>query len=526
MMYSTNDWLAALSSRAIHHKLVITLSYMGFIIILLVILGLNSVTVAAQQPIQWVHDQQVPDYLDDTFTPYLLADQNHTVHVFANQWVGDEDRQLAIVYRQWNLAGGWTKPVDVLLSPDGEAQILGAFLDSAGLIHVAFWGGAERTASIYYSSAPAANADHSPAWSVPALVGEGALSPSSGALAGDEKGNLVIIYTGNSNGNGVYAIHSTDTGQSWSEPIPIFLTYNPEQIPFSLRLNLGYAGGLHATWNVVDSKGVDVSSHYARYDVAQGRWSDPVTLETRIDKEGYFGPSYPVLVDNGESIVVMYNSGSSLEGGSVALGRPVQRVRLSNDGGQTWGDPLQPFPHHLGRSGEHALVVDSNNVVHTLFVQRIESLVNGKYNIVAGIWHSTFEGNRWSDPDRIITTLAPHDVRAVISQGNILLVVWREDPGSGQHGIWYSYTTLNAPELAMVPLPTVSATPTATPLPTATPVIHTPTPSPRHFIVSTENTSFNVNNNPADPFIVGVVLVVLVLIGIVIVYQLSHSRRY
>ncbi|MCK7501740.1 MAG: hypothetical protein MZW92_75900 [Comamonadaceae bacterium] len=60
----------------------------------------------------------------------------------------------------------------------------------------------------------------------------------------------------------------------------------------------------------------------------------------------------------------------------------------------------------------------------------------------------------WTNPDRFVSTVPAHDVRAVVSQGNVLLVVWREDLGVGQNGIWYSYSVLDVPELSVVPLAT------------------------------------------------------------------------
>ena len=77
-------------------------------------IGAGIGAVQAQQPIHWSPVQQVPGYLDDTLPPYMVADQNRTIHAFASQWVGeDEERQKAIVYRQWTEADGWTNPIDV-----------------------------------------------------------------------------------------------------------------------------------------------------------------------------------------------------------------------------------------------------------------------------------------------------------------------------------------------------------------------------------------------------------------------------
>ncbi len=480
----------------------------------------------AQAPNQWSLDEQVPEYPNDTFTPFLIADRNRTVHAFTNQWVGDDERQLAIVYRQWSLHSGWSAPIDILLSPAGEARIQSAYLDSTGIIHLIFWGGDERNANIFYTSVPAANANSAAAWSRLQLVAEDAINPDSAALSGDGSGHLAIIYSGNRQGIGVYALQSTDAGQSWSEATPLYLTYDTELLPFSLRLFAGPADRIHATWNVVTNRGVDISLHYAALSLGDGHWSEPKTLAERtIEDESYFGPSFPVIAASGAEVIVMYNSGKQAAGGPVAIGRPVQTVSLSADGGENWFEPMQPFQKHLGRSGEHSLVVDSTGVVHALFTQRIENLVDGKYTIIGGIWHSEWRNGRWSEPDRFTTTVSPHDVRAVVSQGNVLLVTWREDPGAGQHGIWYSFTTLDAPEQPLAPLAAAPVVAPATPSPVVTPP--SPTPTARYRPVSPEGRfgEPGLAANPAIPILLGVAPVAIIILGLLLT-QLLQAKRH
>jgi hypothetical protein len=483
-------------------------------------MGVGHLTAAAQAPNEWLPVRQVPEYLDDTFTPYMVADRSGIVHTFANQWADDDQRLLAIVYRQWTRAGGWTSPVDILLSPAGEARICGAFVDQAGMMHLTFWGGDAQRANIYYSQAPALIADSARSWSAPQLVGKNANSPSSCALVGDEQGNLVLIYSGYLDGNGVYATQTDDGGSSWSDPISILLTYDPELVPYSLQLVMGPSEQVHAAWNVVTSLGVDMSLHYARLDLASGAWSESITLEEREDEnEQYFGPSYPSIVHNGQDVVVMYNSGNPATDGPVDYGRPVQRVRVSSDDGRTWRAPITPFPRHQGRSGEHSLAVDSSGVVHALFVQRIEQWVGGEYTVISGMWHSELRGGQWSEPDRFTSPFSPHDVRAVISQGNVLLATWRQDPGEGQNGVWYSYTLLDAPALPVVPLPSPSAAPTLTPPGS------TPTPLPWPAAGSQAGMPGRLAADPAVPLVLGLVPVVLLVAGIILVRQFHFLRR-
>ena len=86
--------------------------------LLMSVVFLANFAVQAQPVYQWNPDKKIPGYLKGTFTPFLLADQNRTVHAFANQWAGyGSGRRQAIFYRQWTLSGGWTRPIAHGTSP-------------------------------------------------------------------------------------------------------------------------------------------------------------------------------------------------------------------------------------------------------------------------------------------------------------------------------------------------------------------------------------------------------------------------
>ena len=394
---------------------------------------ISSVLAQVNQP-GWMVPQQVPGYLDDTYTPFLLSDNNRTVHAFANQWVGTGDRQLAIVYRKWTLEGGWTSPVDVILWPNGEIIIQGAFLDKDGMLNMIFWGGKDAVGNLYYSSAPVALAEQSPAWSQPKVIGPNAIYPASAKLQGDGDGNLVAIYSSNFDEKGVYSVQSSDGGESWTEPTPIYLTEDSAYIPYSIQMIADSANQMHAAWNVVDSVGNDISLHYARLNSETGIWSEATLLDERVNLGEFFGPSFPSIAANGTEIVILYNSGNPNANSAIGLGRPVQMAQISRDGGDSWSGATQPFPKFQGRSGESTLAVDSNGVVHAIFIQRIDRTIDGQYVPIGGIWHSEYLDNHWTEPERIPLPFAAHDVRSVISQGNVLLAAWHADPGIGELG--------------------------------------------------------------------------------------------
>lgn len=496
----------------------------GILLLILGLAGLLVVPVKAEPAAGWVPDARVPGYLDDTFTPILVADRNRTVHAFASQWVENDGRRKAVVYRQWTMKGGWTRPVDILLAPRGDVMVLGVYLDASDVMHLLITYPENNIRGLYYAFAPAEKAASAGAWSLPIRLG-GPLALESAAIAGADGGHLVVIYSGSASGNGVYALTSSDSGRNWSAQTAVYLTYDTDLIPNALRLVTGKNEQIRAAWNVVTSLGVDKLLFYDGYDVQDAAWSNPIQLDRQLEIQDYFGPSFPAMVDTGKQVVIMYNGGNPFTDRPVEPGRPVQQVFVSSDEGETWNGPTVPFPYHLGRSGEHALELDGAGIPHALFVQRIESRSEqGQYIITAGIWHSSFEAKTWTKPERFVTTFAPHDLHAVVSQGNVLLVTWREDPGRGEQGIWFSYLVLDLPELPVIPLSTVQPEAGIQPTMTGVPDLSTPTPIPVG-LLNVSSPSAGWRSNPGFALFAGVLPVFFLLIAIIAAARFFSARR-
>jgi hypothetical protein len=427
--------------------------FAGLLVILFTWAFLSGTSAWAQGLNQWSPQQQIPGYKPVTLPPYLIADQNHTIHAFAAQQVGDEGNQIGIIYSQWTLEQGWTFPVDILLSPfKNRALMLAGFLDQRDIMHVIFFGGDNTGANIYYSRAPAVYAGRASAWSAPSIIGEGALTPENGALAGDDEGNLVILFSGNQHGNGLYAVYSGDGGDTWSDPTPIFLTGNDQLWPADSKIYLSQSGQLYTVWSTYNIAGQGVAVYFARLDLGQRHWSDPLQLATGTG----LGVSLPNVIEyESEVLVVYYNS----------RGNGLWLIR-SGDNGQTWTQPVRIAPTHIGRNGAASFAVDSNDILHMFFGGRIPG--RGGPDI-HGMWHTAYQDGpiRGLEPvvaGPLIHDLVgdkgfdPFDAHAVISQGNVLVVTWRTDPGQGTNGVWYSSEILNSPE---IPLETLSPSPSS-----------------------------------------------------------------
>jgi hypothetical protein len=127
------------------------LRVLTLVMLVLWLTGAQPTPAAAQSIIRWSTPQRIPGYFDKTTPPYMVVDQNRTVHAMTSQKY--PDGEVVIFYNRWTLEGGWTKPVDVLISPVYEARLMGVVLDKAGILHVLFFGGNDNGALMYYASA-------------------------------------------------------------------------------------------------------------------------------------------------------------------------------------------------------------------------------------------------------------------------------------------------------------------------------------------------------------------------------------
>jgi hypothetical protein len=479
--------------------------------------------IASAQGLQnWSPQQRIPGYSNDTEPPFLIADQNHVVHAFTSQWITTNvgQSEFAIIYSRWTLDQGWTKPNDIILSPyKHAAQILSVFLDQAGVFHLVFFGGDNTGASIYYSKASALNVDQASAWSTPVEVGEGAQSPGSAAIVGDDKGRLIIIYGGIRDGNGVYVSSSTDGGFTWSTPGLIFLAQNDQPVIYNLQMYLGQSGWLHAIWNDLDIGGQGRSIYYVRTKIADIYWSEPIKL---ADAQSGYGVLTPEIIEYQNVVFALFNR------------TPKIVMRLSNDDGGTWADPVVPFESHIGVNGTLSLVVDGDNELNLFFGQRIPGSQD-----IHGMWHSIWQNNNWSVPEPVVSgprmmtgnnqSFDPFNARAV-SLDNTLLVTWRTDPGNGvtnENGVWYSYKSIGSgrsiDQLSKTSQP-ISTTLSQSATPNTPPgsVAENPYISPSG---NSNSSFFNGFANFSDPLSavgLGIVPVMLVIIGIIIVTRRSH----
>jgi hypothetical protein len=402
-----------------------------------------------QQGSTWSVPQTIPGYDPATISPILIADQNRTVHAFSTQWINNpgEAPIRTIVYNQWTLENGWTNPLDIILSPNREARLTDVYLDKNGIFHLTFYGGDNTKANIYYTKAPAVLAADSRAWSVPVIVGEDASDPEGAAIVENKEGAIIIVYNGRKLGNGLYVVTSKDGGENWSNPTPMFFAQSDRPNISRLDVMESKSGKLHAVWGLYSEGGQGRGIYYAGSDDGI-QWSEPFQLASTEDG---LGSQTPAIIEYKDSLIALFNL------------PPKIMMRRSTDGGKTWDAAAVLFPRHVGVNGSISPVVDGNNELHLFFGQRISGSPD-----IHGMWHSILNGNRWTEPNAVVkgpriwdteglTSFDPYEARAVVSQGNVILVTWITDLGDRKpNGVFYSYSVLDAPESPVVTLPAAS----------------------------------------------------------------------
>jgi hypothetical protein len=404
----------------------------------------------------WEPVAAIPQFSADALPPHMVADENRTVHAFASLPLSDDPsdpgaEERGIFYRQWTPDGGWTPANDILLTPlKQQARVKDVYLDNAGVIHLVFYGGDEQEANIYYTWAPVSEAGSAHAWTAPVAIGSKAIAPEVAAITGDGENNLVALYAGNlGEGNSLYVTYSDDGGASWSDPATLFSTYSLTNKVFDFDLHHGESGRVYAVWNITNKNGQNVTGYYTKLDnLTAKQWTEPVEL----DKSAGLGIAIPAVTEYEGNVMLMYNNGAT------DLVSPVMWFKMSSDGGDRFTEPLRAFPDHIGRNGVMSFVEDSGNTLHIFFGERIAGGYGNNLDL-HGMWHSTWDGGSWRPPTPVVSgpisdTFDPYDARAVLVQGNTILLTWRTDPGRDVGSTWYSSTVLDTPELPVKPLPT------------------------------------------------------------------------
>ncbi len=265
----------------------------------------------------------------------------------------------------------------------------------------------------------------------------------------------------------IFYRRSQDDGRTWTAAVNL----DPDPGVGSARayLEIDRRDTLHVTWD-------------EGWDRLTGE-GDPMHGTYTFSADGGETWSPTTVITYPESTVAQLTVGSDGQGGVMLVWRATSRDELfyqwSSDGGRSWGEPAE-IPQVFARPWTipfdmYDMASDSAGRVHLLVVGR----QSPDRDAPLGVYHLVWDGESWSDPDRIFaeTELCPEYPKIVLHEGNQLHTAWFTREGDVwddevSREVWYSSSQSPAPHQPVAPLPTLTPippTPTRMPIPTATP---------------------------------------------------------
>jgi hypothetical protein len=388
---------------------------------------------------------EVPDIVDVTIRnlsntaassvdPFLVTDRAGNVHLFWSEDVGGRPAiggttaGNTLIYSRWD-GISWTNPVDIKLTPLDDfltsselpkAWQPDAVVDDYGNIHLVWLG--QHPEKLYYSSAPADNANSAAAWSETAVLDENLTgSTYSLDIAYEPPDTLHIVYA-QVNWEEQYAgdqprtlkhLKSVDGGETWSEPAQIAVAPDLDRGFSNVRLLAVPDGKLYASYTEWDLSGNGQITYVARSLDGGETWDKPVKLAERDGVE--YERDWMQLASLGDDKLV-----ATIEGGF----RAYRQFLYSDDAGNTWDGPYDQFYWLIGENGFVEFARDGADNLHLFVAQRIREGTVGRSGGL-GLWHSMWlGGDQWSDTQLVGGLNQMVNPRVVIAGGNQLVAAW------------------------------------------------------------------------------------------------------
>ena len=461
------------------------------------------------QGTDWEDPVNISRSPNDSWFPSITVDPTGQVHLV---WCEDfDDTRCASIYYARYDGNRWTIPIDIFIAREEDKTFSPVIkADPWGMLHMVWIGGNET--DVMYSQAQAAEADSALAWTTPVSIAGPVLQLAWPDLFIDEAGNLHVVYrvaTGEQ--SGIYYVHSSDQGLTWSDPVAVFSNYSSSHMVDQSRLAVGDEGDIHVTWteNALSEGFPPVGVRYSRSLDGGLTWSWPLAIDGPFVLTG--------IATVGQQVHLIWS------------GTGEQRHKFhqwSPDRGATWSE-AQITAQIGGFEGWPGLVVDSAGHVHAL-----QAWGSGQEDEVLG--HAVWADGSWSPQTVLIEPLRnlPRDilgtgasiteVDAAVGLGNNLHVVaqrWTEyvDTDTGwKHDIYYFAGHTDAPRLEAQ----VQLQPTAQTLPTqASAITSTSTPAS-----SEEPPSFPVAAPSSPGFWRDPILIALIPVLALVFIVIMHGR--
>jgi hypothetical protein len=413
--------------------------------------------------------------------PDIAVDADGRIHVVYDTRdvpIGEDEVVPGIMYTAYG-NGEWRVPNNIHLGKTGNIFRPAIAVDPRGNVHLTALG-------VRYWRAPGGDAWSAAAWHKHVLdsgttyMSDIAIDSQGTVHAAYEKWILLPETIQTSDGRTVFGLsdifyrRSSDGGQTWT--VPFNLSQTAEIGSHRVQIKVDGNDIIHVTW-----------------DEGWDRWSLYDTPREGVyvrSADGGRTWSKPVRFVEPERTNAQMAAVSDNQGNVLAIWRPTTIDQIyytwSTDGGASWAG-IQPIPNFYARAyndtmfDAYDMATDSVGKIHLVAVGRTRPQTHEVDAVPLGIYHLTWNGMAWSDPEPIAIYEPevgfPEYPKLAISEGNQLHVVWfvrDEQFGGKQYRILYSHSESSAPRQKPPPtptaLPTTTPTPTLTPTPMATPL--------------------------------------------------------
>ena len=435
----------------------------------------------------------------------LVATGDDLIHAFFTQ------RQNPVIYyTSWD-GELWSRTTPVLELPEGEVAQPAI---AAGPANELFLIAPNNKGALYFSRAMSGNATTESRWSTPTRLEMGHDGEiGSVDVAWDAAGTIYVVYSIPVNDErGIYMVHSSDQGTSWSEPLEVF---NGAAADFDLvgppSLLVSEDGFLHILWQQQSVQGDGASQplslYYTRSEDGGRTFSDAelVVEEPVAWRE--------IVADNKGNLHLLWQPQDTMT---------TVWHQVSSDSGRSW-----QFPQGLPDEGTNAvLTVDSVGRLH---------LVDAR---LSSLGHWLWDGSRWQSEAPLHWSLTSpqqgpvEKLAAVVNKQGKMVVVLAVPTAEGKTAevnLLYSTRTLKLPPeqaaTKQVPTQTLLA-PTFTPTAPTPELLLTPTAPAENQSVNQDQTNRVETTNSISPFTIALLPVALLLLGVlgIVIRRITREK--
>lgn len=430
---------------------------------------------------------------DNGTNPIVYTGPSNNTHLlYFGRPADDPDGPFALYYARW-VDGGWTDPIDVLVTPDNLLPpTLAAIEDSAGYLHV-IW----NTNAVWHTKVHLQATNKPQSWQTPvAIYGDKLALEVAAAL--DAHDDIHIVVT--TRDRTIEYIPLTADG-AIGQPVLIYQIADTGYFPYRISLVVTQQGRLIACWAETASGAGG----------ARGVWC------SGSEDNGALWDA-PEMIASGHLGARLFNFTQQKRLGRIiwgGLGVGGRELQLSEDEGRTWSTPvdLTQGVYMAGYTGQVA-VMDSAGDLHVLINPGDGRYVHARTR--DGIWLPN-SPTGWQASDWI---------EMAVAEGNTLVVVYWV---MGSNTTSTSHLALDAPRLAPLQVAALEDAKTpamsgqATSMPTRQSTMATPAQSTSQF-VGQDGVQGN-SSEQSRTILLGIVPAVILVLGVVLVQIRRRTSR-